>query len=970
MKTKLLIALFSITIVLSLILPITSAVGANVAYVVKNSPDSVVSSLISQTGLSYEVIKESQIPSTNFNNYNMIVVGDDLFSNPSLIPVNSKLSLVMNTYYVEEWKLAEGTGVIASSQTLKGKIVSTSSINQGLASPIELYDTPQIPGYYLPFPFQRAKDFKNLVATDNTDSKPLIASLEPGNKFYDNSTVTKRLVYFGVTGTQYWTPETKRLFKNSIEWLIATEDADQDGYNLKSDCNDLNASIHPGAVEIPYDGVDQNCDGEDLRDVDNDGYDAEIVGGNDCNDNNASINPGASDPLKQCINFAPVFSGPINEMKWEENSNGTRLDLSDYFTDANGDDLVYTIKQISGTPNIDVDLDNSIATFSSAQNWSGTGWVIFNASDGKASTLSNQINLTVNPLDRQVPQVILISPVNDTLFNDTREIQLEFRTVDNAENLSCELSISGNNGFAYRANKTIQSDTEENFSATLPDGNFIWNVKCLDSRNTGTSENRVFGINAPDNPSFFSIGNKVIGENKLLEFIVNALDPDGGVINYSAQNLPDGATFDSTSKKFSWKPTFEQAGDYNVTFVAEDDSGLKGTKDVNIKVTNAQEPPKFSDADTCEAQNLSELLEITIKDPDKSDDFEIGDEIPITIQLRNKDTKDFDVDVAISLYDLDDDEEIESEEDSIGVDKGDREDLDLVIKIPTDIEVDNDFVIFVKAEDSRENVCNQNFIEIEIDRAEYSLEIGGLEILSSEVSPGETLEGDVKVENTGSESQNVHLEIFNEKLKLNESTEKIEIEEFDEDDKRDLHFSVNIPEDAEEGDYEITIKVVSDENTVSEARTITVANFVESESSEDSGKFDNNLEVIQNAVQKLSPSNIRNLRPLRQNSYNEANPMIPFISIIIILIIGIVIVTYAIIRVRRREFLSSRRRYMMMKKAQHEKAALESGAMKIEEAQVEMNERKEMEEKDNVSEDKKDTKSSKKKTAKKKISKR
>src|SRR3989344_1289476 len=946
MKTKLLIALFSITIVLSLILPITSAVGANVAYVVKNSPDSVVSSLINQTGLSYEIIKESQIPSTNFNNYNMIVVSDDLFSNPSLIPVNSKLSLVMNTYYVEEWKLAEGTGVIASSQTLKGKIVSTSSINQGLASPIELYDTPQIPGYYLPFPFQRAKDFKNLVATDNTDSKPLIASLEPGNKFYDNSTVTKRLVYFGVTGTQYWTPETKRLFKNSIEWLVATEDADQDGYNLKSDCNDLNASIHPGAVEIPYDGVDQNCDGEDLRDVDNDGYDAEIVGGNDCNDNNASINPGASDPLKQCINFTPVFSGPINEMKWEENSNGTRLDLSDYFTDANGDDLVYTIKQISGLPNINVILDNSMATFTSAQNWSGTGWIIFNASDGKASALSNQINLTVNPLDRQIPEVILISPANNTLFNDTREIQLEFRTADNAENLSCELSISGNNGFVYRVNKTIQSNTDENFSATLPDSNFIWNVRCLDSRNTGISENRMFEVNAPDGPSFFSIGNKVIGENKLLEFTVNALDPDGGLIVYSAENLPDGATFDSTSKKFSWKPTFEQAGDYTVTFVAQDDSGLKGTKDVNIKVTNVQEPPKFSDADACEAQNLSELLEITIKDPDKNDEFEIGDEIPITIQLRNKDVKDLDVDITAYLYDLDDDEEIESEKDSIDVDKGDREDLDLVIKIPADIEVDNDFAIFVKAEDSRENVCNQNFIEIEIDRAEYSLEIGGLEILSNEVSPGETLEGDVEVKNTGSEPQEVHLEIFSEELGLNESTEKIEIEEFDEDDKVDLHFSVNIPENAEEGDYEFTIKVVGDESEISEVRTITVANFVESESSEDSGEFDDdddNSGFVQNTIQKLSPANIKNLRPLKQNSYNEANPMIPFISIIIILIIGIVIVTYAIIRVRRREFLSSRRRYMMMKKAQHEKAALESGAMKIEEAQVEMNERKEME---------------------------
>ncbi len=74
-------------------------------------------------------------------------------------------------------------------------------------------------------------------------------------------------------------------------------DADEDGYDAAvvggDDCDDADAAIYPGSGEVPYDGVDQDCDGSDLLDVDGDGSDALLVGGDDCDDNDPAIYPGA-----------------------------------------------------------------------------------------------------------------------------------------------------------------------------------------------------------------------------------------------------------------------------------------------------------------------------------------------------------------------------------------------------------------------------------------------------------------------------------------------------------------------------------------------------------------------------------------------------------------------------------------------------------------------------------------------------
>ena len=76
-------------------------------------------------------------------------------------------------------------------------------------------------------------------------------------------------------------------------------DVDEDGVESTEvggeDCDDSDDSVYPQAQEIPYDGVDQDCDGQDLVDVDDDGFIATEAEGNDCDDDDPNTYPGATE---------------------------------------------------------------------------------------------------------------------------------------------------------------------------------------------------------------------------------------------------------------------------------------------------------------------------------------------------------------------------------------------------------------------------------------------------------------------------------------------------------------------------------------------------------------------------------------------------------------------------------------------------------------------------------------------------
>lgn len=108
------------------------------------------------------------------------------------------------------------------------------------------------------------------------------------------------------------------------EQFAVFEDLDGDGYTEENDCNDNDATIHPGATEICGDGKDNNCNGNIdegcvttqpwFMDADGDGYSdglslqsvnrpsfnyylsSELTAtSGDCNDNDANIHPGTTE---------------------------------------------------------------------------------------------------------------------------------------------------------------------------------------------------------------------------------------------------------------------------------------------------------------------------------------------------------------------------------------------------------------------------------------------------------------------------------------------------------------------------------------------------------------------------------------------------------------------------------------------------------------------------------------------------
>ena len=97
----------------------------------------------------------------------------------------------------------------------------------------------------------------------------------------------------------------------------------------------------------------------------------------------------------------------------------------------------------------------------------------------------------------------------------------------------------------------------------------------------------------PQAPVLQVISNKVGFEGGHLGFLVEASDPNGDAVNFSAVPLPTGATLKAVAGKpnqaeFGWVPAAGQAGTYALTFTASDGT-LYANRTVSIRINPAND---------------------------------------------------------------------------------------------------------------------------------------------------------------------------------------------------------------------------------------------------------------------------------------------------------------------------------------------------------------------------------------------
>jgi hypothetical protein len=137
-------------------------------------------------------------------------------------------------------------------------------------------------------------------------------------------------------------------------------------------------------------------------------------------------------------------------------------------------------------------------------------------------------------------------------------------------------------------------------------------------------------------PALDTIGNKVINEGKLLKFTIVGSDPDGDSLTYSANWLPVGATLDPRTGLFSWTPSYYQAGNCNVTFMASDGS-LQVAQSITIRVNNINGPPVINpigDKTVNRKKNLK--FTVTAIDPNKDHATYIAQNMPLGAHFTSK----------------------------------------------------------------------------------------------------------------------------------------------------------------------------------------------------------------------------------------------------------------------------------------------------------------------------------------------
>ena len=216
--------------------------------------------------------------------------------------------------------------------------------------------------------------------------------------------------------------------------------------------------------------------------------------------------------------------------------------------------------------------------------------VAFTVNDPSGLNATTALTIKVNHVNR--PPVLNQPPVQTVDENSPLTFNLEGNDPDKEDQ----------NSLKYSAKKLPEgADLEETRFSWIPtfeqSGEYTVDFTLSDGQQADTKSVKITINHINRMPAIEPIEPQVVDENKPLQFKVIGTDPDKedtGKWTLAANQLPEGAVFSIQSAMFTWTPTFEQSGNYSVTFTNTDEQGLTATQDAQITVNHINRIPVFN----------------------------------------------------------------------------------------------------------------------------------------------------------------------------------------------------------------------------------------------------------------------------------------------------------------------------------------------------------------------------------------
>jgi hypothetical protein len=135
-----------------------------------------------------------------------------------------------------------------------------------------------------------------------------------------------------------------------------------------------------------------------------------------------------------------------------------------------------------------------------------------------------------------------------------------------------------------------------------------------------------------------SLPDTTINEGQELRYRLVATDRDADTVRYGLKSGPVGSKIDIITGMFSWKPTYEQSGEYRITFLVFDGHDEDSSRTARVIVRNVNRPPKFlrtlSDSSIREGDTL--CFTLLAKDPDGDQVFFRPLRVPPGLQTNSE----------------------------------------------------------------------------------------------------------------------------------------------------------------------------------------------------------------------------------------------------------------------------------------------------------------------------------------------